>query len=133
MSLSEILGASAGKIGFSDITWAYGTSNEVSGIIRNIYEKHIPPDRCTIACADTAAYSQLFLELYSILMTFGCGLPITNYAPVKLLREFYNWQTGGFNGVDSLNKMLFSGSFERSLLLEKLAVIVKAYSHICLL
>lgn len=96
----------------------YGATNEVETIINSIYsDKKL--DECIVAVTDTATYSQLFLDyalLYDIPMTFGCGLPISNAYPAKLLALYYKWMTTGFYGAESVKQMLLSGYFNMSLL-----------------
>lgn len=96
----------------------YGATNEVETIINSIYsDKKL--DECIVAVTDTAAYSQLFLDyalLYDIPMTFGCGLPISNAYPAKLLALYYQWMTTGFYGAEAVKQMLLSGYFNVSLL-----------------
>lgn len=125
MSFCELLNAPEKAPDFSDITKAYGASNEAENIISTIFENDIPLDGCTIAVTDTARYSQLFYDIsrqHAIPITFGCGLPIGNSLPAVLLRNFYNWATSGYHGVDSLHALIFSESFDRKKLIEQLAI-----------
>ena len=96
----------------------YGATNEVETIINDIYDaakgdiKHL--DRCMVAVTDPATYSQLFLEysiLYNIPVTFGCGLPVINSYPGKLLSLYLVWMTSGFYSADALDQMIHSGFF----------------------
>lgn len=94
----------------------YGAPNEVETIIANVYYgKKL--DECTVAVTDVTTYSQLFFDyalLYDIPMTFGCGIPIVNSNPAKLLSLYYNWMTRGFFGAAAINEMLGSASFNKS-------------------
>ncbi len=99
----------------------YGAPNEVETIITDIYsDKKL--DECTVAVTDVATYGQLFFDYalqYDIPVTFGCGIPIVNSNPAKLLSLYYNWMTRGFFGASALNEMLGSPSFNRSRLYDK--------------
>ena len=100
----------------------YGAANEVETILEDIY-KDKSPDKCTVAVTDTVTYGQLFFDyslLYNIPVTFGCGIPITNSNPAKLLFLYHHWISDGFYGVDALREMLFSNAFNRQELYEKL-------------
>ena len=100
----------------------YGAANEVETILEDVY-KDKSPDKCTVAVTDAATYGQLFFDyslLYNIPVTFGCGIPITNSNPAKLLSLYYHWMNDGFFGVDALREMLFSNAFNRQELYEKL-------------
>ena len=72
------------------ITKAYGAENEVESIISYIYINEIPVDRCLVALAEPARYSQLIFELanqYGLPVTFGYGLPITNSNPAQVMPD----------------------------------------------
>lgn len=94
----------------------YGASNEVESILTDIYSgKSL--DKCTVAVTDPATYSQLFFDyalLYDIPITFGCGIPIINSNPARLLVLYYHWMTGGFFGAAAINAMLSSDAFDKS-------------------
>ena len=125
ISICGLLGIGKNSVSYTDITEAYGASNEVQNIIANICKSGRKLDECTVAVADISLYTQLFYEMSQrcgIPMSFGCGLPITNTTPAALLNNYLQWEKSGFHGKDALEKMLFSDSFERSLLLEKLAI-----------
>ena len=100
----------------------YGASNEVETILADIYsDKNI--DECMVAVTDVATYGQLFFDyalLYDIPMTFGCGIPIMNSNPAKLLNLYYYWMTSGFFGAEAIKSMLFSDVFDKSKLLSVL-------------
>jgi CRISPR/Cas system-associated exonuclease Cas4 (RecB family) len=94
----------------------YGAPNEVETIIADVYNgKKL--DECTVAVTDVTTYAQLLFDyalLYDIPVTFGCGIPIVNSNPAKLLSLYYNWMTRGFFGAAAINEMLGSASFNRS-------------------
>lgn len=98
----------------------YGASNEVESILTDIYSgKSL--DKCTVAVTDPATYGQLFFDyalLYDIPITFGCGIPIINSNPARLLGLYYHWMTGGFFGAAAINAMLSSEAFDKSKLNE---------------
>lgn len=93
----------------------YGSPNEVETIINEIYAgKEL--DKCTVALTDPGTYSQLFFDyalLYDIPITFGCGVPIINSNPTRLLVMYYHWITDGFYGKDAINAMIHSKAFNR--------------------
>ncbi|MCR4815363.1 MAG: PD-(D/E)XK nuclease family protein [Lachnospiraceae bacterium] len=73
-------------------------------------------DKYTVVITDLTTYSQLFFDyalLYDIPVTFGCGIPIMNANPAKLLVDYYHWMTGGFFGEEALKRMMNSGVFNR--------------------
>ena len=96
----------------------YGASNEVETIIADIYSgKKV--DECTVAVTEPGTYSQLFFDyalIHNIPMTFGCGVPIINSNPAKLLALYSEWVEDFFS-VASLKQMLFSKVFDRNKLL----------------
>ena len=124
-SICGLLEIQENNLSYTDMTEAYGASNEVQNIIANICKSGKKLDECTVAVANTSLYSQLFYEMShrcGIPMSFGCGLPVTVSAPAALLRNFLYWEKDGFHGKNALEKMIFSDSFEREILLEKLAI-----------
>jgi CRISPR/Cas system-associated exonuclease Cas4 (RecB family) len=94
----------------------YGAPNEVETIIADVYSgKKL--DECTVAVTDVATYGQLFFDyalLYDIPVTFGCGIPIVNSNPAKLLSLYYNWMARGFFGAAAINEMIGSASFDKT-------------------
>ena len=94
----------------------YGAPNEVEMILADIYSgKSL--DQCTVAVTDTLTYGQLFFDyalLYDIPITFGCGIPVINSNPAKLLAPYYRWITGGFYGAEAIRDLLESKAFDRS-------------------
>ena len=91
----------------------YGAPNEVETILADIYSgKKL--DQCTVAVTDPQVYGQLFFDyalLYNLPVTFGCGIPVTNSNPARLLMLYYRWLTSGFFGTDALKEMLSSEAF----------------------
>ena len=116
VSISSLYGASDKPLKISSYKNCYGASNEVETILADIYSgKNI--DECTVAITDPATYGQLFFDyalLYDIPMTFGCGIPVINSNPAKLLNLYYNWMTNGFFGSDAVLTMIHSDAFDRS-------------------
>lgn len=94
----------------------YGAPNEVETILTDIYSgKNL--DKCTVAVTDPGTYGQLFFDyalLYDMPITFGCGIPIINSNPARLLVLYYHWMTGGFYGASAINAMISSKAFDRS-------------------
>ena len=125
ISLCELNGVEDKSVDYSDITEAYGASNEVEHIIETIYSKGLALDSCVVAAADTMKYSQLFYDIasqYKIPVTFGCGFPVSNSTSAELIRNFLAWETTGYHGKDALYSVIFSESFDRQKLIGKLAV-----------
>ncbi len=125
ISLCELNDVEDSSVDYSDITEAYGASNEVEHIIETIYSKGLTLDSCIVAAADTMKYSQLFYDIasqYKIPVTFGCGLPVSNSTSAELMRNFLTWETTGYHGKDSLYAVIFSESFDRQKLIGKLAI-----------
>lgn len=121
--LPELFGVKDAPIRVEEYTSAYGISNEVEDIIGKIYKNGYPLDQCTVAAADPLNYSQLFYDFSQssgIPMTFGCGIPILNTHPARLLKLLAAWNGKGLNGEDALNDVIFSPSFDRSALMDKL-------------
>ncbi|MBO5520614.1 MAG: PD-(D/E)XK nuclease family protein [Eubacterium sp.] len=79
-------------------------------------------DQCTVAVADALTYGQLFFDyalLYDIPVTFGCGIPVINSNPARLLSVYYSWITSGFYGAAAIGELLSSKAFDRSKLYEQ--------------
>lgn len=122
ISLSQLFGVEDGKIVIDEYRSCYGAPNEVEVVLQDIYENN-KADMCVVALTDIATYSQLFLDyalLYDIPVTFGCGVPIANSNPAKLLVLYYHWITDGFFGAPALMAMINDQSFDRSKLKEQL-------------
>ena len=115
-----LFGAAEAPVRIDIIKNCYGAPNEVESILEDIYSgKQL--DRCTVAVTDGVTYSQLFFDyalLYDIPVTFGCGIPIINSNPARLLALYYKWITGGFFGAASLNEMLTAKAFNRAKLFD---------------
>ena len=125
MHISELFGVAEKALNYADITEAYGEVNEIENIISRIYENGIPLDKCTVAVADISKYPQLISDIasrYGIPVSLGCGLPIRNALPAHFLRNYFDWKTAGYSGVDALKRMIFDSSFDRNALLETLGI-----------
>ena len=110
------------KIHVESYQQCYGAPNEVEKILTDIYHSKTL-DQCTVAITDPSTYAQVFLDfalLYNIPITFGCGLPIGNSNPAKLLVLYYNWITGGFYGATALEAMLRCEAFSTKTFYEQL-------------
>lgn len=113
--ISDLFKADKKPLKIESIKNCYGASNEVETIIDDIY-KNKKLDKCTVALTDIGTYAQLFYDyslLYDIPITFGCGIPIINSNPAKLLSIYYYWITGGFFGRDALNAMINSKALNK--------------------
>lgn len=101
------------------LTESYGASNEVEDILGFIYTNNIPLDKCTIAVTETNSYSQLFYDYslqHGFKLTLGCGVPILNSNPARLLKAYTHWQTDGYHGVTALKDIVFGEAFNRKAL-----------------
>jgi len=118
-SIKDLYKASDKPLTISSFKNCYGISNEVETIIADIYSgKKI--DKCTVAVTDPGTYGQLFFDyalIHDIPMTFGCGIPIINSNPAKLLSLYFHW-TNSFFSSDALQKMIFNNSFNNAALKE---------------
>jgi RecB family exonuclease len=96
----------------------YGAPNEVETILNDIYSgKKL--DQCVVAVTDPGIYGQLFFDyalLYDIPITFGCGIPIINSNPARLLTVYHEWMTSGFYGDQALERLLSSDAFDKGAL-----------------
>ena len=124
VSLQELYGgAESGSLRLDSLTEVYGPVNEVDRAIRDIYESGAPLDRCVVAVTDPTVYGQLFYDAAmekGIPVAFGCGIAVSNSAPAGLLSLWKEWNGAGFHGVDALQAMVDSETFDRSLLTELL-------------
>ena len=113
--IHELFGVTDGIVHIEGIKNCYGAPNEAESILEEIYEgKRL--DQCTVAVTDGVTYGQLFFDyalLYDIPVTFGCGIPIINSNPARLLALYNKWITGGFFGAEALNEMLTAKAFNR--------------------
>ncbi len=119
-SLTDLFGVDNSHIKIESFRNCYGAPNEVETILADIYSgKNL--DTCTIAVTDANTYGQLFFDyalLYDMPITFGCGIPIINSNPARLLVLYYKWMTGGFFGSYSINEILSSSAFDAKKLYE---------------
>ena len=109
----------------------YGAPNEVETILDDIYRNN-SLDKCSVAVTDTRTYSQLFFDyaiLYNIPVTFGCGIPITNSNPAKLLKLYNSWTSSGFYSGMVLNEMLNSNTFHKGVLKKEFAEKIKDFDE----
>ena len=116
-TLTELLGKNENPLHVESYVNAYGASNEVEAIIGRIAESGASLDECTVAVTNNSRYGQLFYDLCSangIPVTFGCGIPISNSNPASLLSLLNEWNTNGFNGIDSLRAIIRSEAFGRN-------------------
>ena len=120
-SLQELFGKESRPLQLEAIRNCYGAPNEVETILTDIYSsKRL--DQCTVAVADALTYGQLFFDyalLYDIPVTFGCGIPVINSNPARLLSVYYSWITSGFYGAAAIGELLSSKAFDRSKLYEQ--------------
>lgn len=114
LTLSGLYGITEKPLKVNSFKNCYGAPNEVETILTDIYSgKNL--DKCTVAVTDPTAYGQLFFDyalLYDMPVTFGCGIPIINSNPARLLVLYYNWMTDGFFGAAAINAMLSSPAFD---------------------
>ncbi len=119
--LRELFGKESRPLRIGSIRECYGAPNEVESILADIYAGK-PLDRCTVAVTDPLTYGQLFFDyalLYGIPVTFGCGIPIINSNPARLLTLYHRWTTGGFYGAAAIGALLSSPAFDREKLIER--------------
>ena len=112
----ELFGEVCRPLRIGAIRNCYGAPNEVETILADIYAgKRL--DQCTVAVTDELTYGQLFFDyalLFDIPVTFGCGIPVMNANPARLLVLYYRWITGGFYGAAAIGEMLESPAFDRA-------------------
>ena len=124
-NLQEFLGVSPAPLHNVDYTRSYGSSNEVAAIYDYILANQLPFDQCIVAVANPAQYSQLFYDFsqsHDLPITLGCGIPILNSNPARLLKLLYDWNNSGYHGVDALRAMLRSDALDRKKLLDVLGI-----------
>ena len=125
ISLPELFGKKAESFRNIDYSESYGSSNEVEAVYEYILKNNIPFDKCTIATPCIEKYSQLFYDFslsHNINITFGCGLPILNSNPARLLKLLYDWNTTGYNGIDALSKLLHNDALDKKKLFSVLGI-----------
>ncbi len=114
VTLSDLFEIKETPLRINSIKNCYGAPNEVETILAEIYTgKKL--DQCTVAVTDPGTYGQLFFDyalLYDIPITFGCGIPIINSNPARLLALYHRWMTGGFFGAYSIKELLTSKAFD---------------------
>ncbi len=128
ISLPELFGRQPAEADYASIVSAYGRSNEVENVLASIYERGWPLDRCAVAAVSPSEYAQLFYEYAlsrGIPMNFGCGLPILNANPARLLKLYAFWSGHGYFGTDALKAMVYSECFDRAQLSEDLEPLPK--------
>lgn len=94
----------------------FGAPNEVETILTDIYASK-SLDTCTVAVTDPGTYGQLFFDqalLHDIPITFGCGVPIVNSNPARLLVLYRRWMTDGFFGAVAVRDLLRNEAFDWS-------------------
>lgn len=119
--LKTLFGAEDRAIRIESFCSCYGAPNEVETILAEIYTAS-RLDRCTVALSDPDTYGQLFFDyalLYDIPITFGCGIPVVNSNPARLLALYERWCGAGFFGADAFNEMLSSDAFCREALFDQ--------------
>ena len=122
ISITSLFEGSDKPVSIESIRNCYGASNEVGMIIDDIYRDK-KMDKCTVAVTDAGTYTQLFLDyslLYDLPVTFGCGIPIINSNPGRLLSVYYHWMTAGYFGESAIRALLFSAAFNKGVLSEEL-------------
>lgn len=117
-TVKELYNASYSPLKISGFKNCYGPSNEVETILADIYAgKQL--DECTVAVTDPGTYCQLFFDyalIHNIPVTFGCGVPIINSNPARLLVLYFRWSNNFFSR-DALKEMIFSKVFDRKKLI----------------
>ncbi len=127
--MADLLGVAPAALRNIDYTESYGSSNEVEAIYDYIVANGLPFDECTVAIANTTQYAQLFYDFaqrHSLPLSLGCGIPILNTNPARLLKLLQHWNTAGYHGVDALTALLRSDALDQKKLLEVLGL-EKAY------
>lgn len=131
LSISELFGFEKKELQIESYKNCYGAANEVETIISEVYkEKQL--DTCTVAVTDVRTYGQLFFDYslqYNLPITFGCGIPIINSNPARLLVMYSNWSGKDFYSGAALLRMLSDASFNRKKLEEVLPEIPEDFSH----
>jgi len=116
MKIAQLYGKQETKIDIEEIRNCYGEANEIETILSEIYKAN-RVDQCVIAVTDKATYSQLLFDyavLHDVPMSFGCGIPIANSNPAKLLKLYSKWSNNGVDSAVALKEMLSSSTFDRS-------------------
>lgn len=93
---------------------AYGESNEVHNVFKNIKNMGASLDDIVVFYTDTNTYSQLFYDgslEYGIPITFGNGINIKNSTSGRLFFKLTNWIRKGYL-ASSLYDIFLSGDFK---------------------
>lgn len=124
-SLTARLGVERVPLHNIDYTESYGASNEVEAIYNYIVSNDLPFDECVVATANQTPYAQLFYDFSQsndLPITLGCGIPILNSNPARLLKLLHDWNTSGYHGVDALTALLHSDALDQKKLLDALGL-----------
>ena len=116
LKVQDLFHADEQTLNITSMKNCYGAPNEVEMILADIYAGKTL-DQCTVVVTDPEMYGQLFFDyvvLYDIPVTFGCGIPVANSNPARLMTLYYRWITSGFFGRDSLMELLSSSAFDRA-------------------
>ncbi|MFP4015892.1 MAG: PD-(D/E)XK nuclease family protein, partial [Halanaerobiales bacterium] len=92
---------------------AYGESNEVKEVLRELKRNHIPLDQAVVFFTVSEPYSQLFYDLSmldDLPVTYGNGISIRNTSPGKLYFLLLKWINEGYSDR-VLRDILLSGCF----------------------
>lgn len=125
LTLSELFHVKKTSLHVDSYKNCYGAVNEVFDILSTIYQKNLPLDQCTIACANPSTYGQILFDVsqqYQIPITYGSGIPIGNSNPAKLLKLLLYWDGFGQHGIDAWKNLLFSDAFYQKSLLSYLDI-----------
>jgi len=116
ISLVDLFEREKKDTSYLSYTEGYGRINEAEDILDGIFRNEIPLDKCVIAATDVSSYAQVFYDLacsYDIPVTYGCGVPILNSNPARMLKLIYEWKTKGYYGIDALRRIINSDAFDR--------------------
>ena len=123
--LSELLEVAPAAWRNMDYTESYGSVNEVEAIYNYILEHNLPFDECTVALTNPTPYAQLFFDFSQsnrLPITLGCGIPILNANPARLLKLLYDWNNTGYHGVDALRSLLRNDALDQKKLFAALGI-----------
>lgn len=93
---------------------AYGESNEVEAVLRDIVERKIPFDSVCIYTSAMEPYAQLLYQkamLLGIDVTFGFGISVLNSRPGKAFNALIQWMASNYQ-VSCLTGMLYQELIE---------------------
>lgn len=124
-TISAQLGVNRAPLKNVDYMEGYGASNEVAAVYDYIVSNNLPFDACVVAVANPNPYAQLFYDFSQsndLPITLGCGIPILNSNPARLLKLLYDWNTTGYHGVDALNVLLRSDALDQKKLFDTLGI-----------